>query len=364
MNILKKISAVHIEKIPALFFWICIFLLVVFGQYLLILPENIVDHSMWASQARYFETNYFEQFNILWAYGHPGGPLILSTIAITHLFGIDYTSALTVCLILLNSLIILAIIYTIKRLSSGTLWWLWSIPLLLFHHAYTFNTPPSMLTMFISLFQFLYTVFLYQKERIETKHAILFGLFCGFAIATRTDMGTFLSLVFGLTLIRKISFAKIGMTTVTAVLFFFLFDPFMWFMPIEHIADLIYKITYHYSDFGYVSLGYGRFFAISSAAILSAIIGVVSMLKKDITFPLPKTPIWILLATTIFVFSVFLTSDYKAERYFFPLIIIWEVLLLFFIDIWAKFFEKKYTNLSISRYTYILYITIIICNLV
>ncbi len=355
IDFLKK--NLHTKKISVKIIAVIIFLFSFYCQFLLINPENTIDHLLWANEARYFETNNPEQYNMLWAYGHPGGPLIITTLLITHTTQLPYEIALTLSLVFLNALLITIIVYLIYRLSPYTYWWLIALPLLLFNDSYMYNTPPSMLAMFLTAVQFFYTLFLFKKKTIQLKHALLFGILAGFAIATRTDIGGIISLVCGLILIQKLRLRSLGILVLGTIGTFILCDPFMWVIPIQHIKDLVYKMTYHYSNFGYVPFSIKRFLAITTTACMSVILGVYLMLHKKMLVTLPKKPIVVFLLTSIGIFVLFLSSHYKAERYFFPIILVWEILFIYFIELYGHYLQGRYPSLYISRYTY----TLLIC---
>src|SRR5690349_14437358 len=82
--------------------WLGTFMVAIFIQTLMWHNFDYVDKTMWGDEAHFLEVHDPEAFNPLVAYGHPGGPPLVFTIAAHHLFNLTYTDALSGSLALLN----------------------------------------------------------------------------------------------------------------------------------------------------------------------------------------------------------------------------------------------------------------------
>lgn len=290
------------------------------------------DENMWAYQGEYLLTNNPEAYNSNYAYGHPGGPIIEGVILIHGLIDSTNQRALHIFLTLFNSLIIASIAFFCYKLRKKTLWWIVAPLCLALNNLYIYGTPPSIVVSLLITLLSLITIYLYEKEKLQTKDILLFGIISGLSIATRFDIGGIMTFTFIIILFKKINYKKLillcGITGIT----FIIFDPFMWIIPIKHIHDIFQKIFYHYKEFNPTHLTLLQITGISGIAFLSMIFGLFFIIiKKDIISPLKKYFLNILLITTVLLYTLFLTSHYQAERYFMPMIFIWETLLPLFI---------------------------------
>ena len=106
----------------------------------------------------------------------------------------------------------------------------------------------------------------------------------------------------------------------------------MWFMPIQHIKDLVYKITFHYYEYYPTYLRPSEILDFSILTFLSMFLSAFLIFKREkIASPIPINFLVVMLLITAFLYNVFLTARYQAPRYFKPLILIWETFLPIFI---------------------------------
>lgn len=203
---------------------------------------------------------------------------------------------------------------------------------------------------------------LYLYEHRETpalQAGLLLGGSAGACIATRTDIGVFgfsIFLIF-LLLVKRLSLrgAVIAIVTTTGV--FVLLDPFMWFMPLEHIGDLIYKVTYHYADIAQAHVTITSLLHIATLSLMSIALCIYFLFAKR-KEPLPRPFVFVLLGMSVVWVSIFLTAHSQAERYFLPILFAWEVLLpllmLSFVD---QFFSTSSFKI---RHTYSVGIVLVV----
>jgi hypothetical protein len=340
-----------------------VLLLILFTQKILIKPENMLDHDMWSKQAKYFEVNDNRQFDMLMAYGHPGGTLIISTLLFKNILNTEYEKSLIYSIIFMNSLLIFVIIFLLWKLDKESLWWFYSLIFIIFHKSYSYNTPPSIIATLSVPLQIFYSLYISKKENIKNKDILILGIISGFSIATRLDIGGFAILMSLIILSKKLSVKQMIYSLLITAVFFIIFDPFMWFMPIKHTYDLVHKMTYHYGDFVKTDFKLKQFLSVSLIGILGVILSYISIYNKKIKTILNKREFLILLLGTIIISIIFLTSKYKAERYFFPIFIIWEVIFLHYAKELLYFLSNKYKHIYIKYCIYIIYIFVIITNI-
>lgn len=314
-------------------FFTCIFIVSVLFQGIQWKEFDMVDSGIWGNEARYVLDNDPREFNFLAAYGHPGGPIIEGAIVLHALFDLPYDTSVLVLVTLLNSLFVAGACVLAVLLRRGSLWWIVVLGTLSLNRLYDYATPPSAVVTVIIAFLCLLTLYIFEKkERLKPAYLICWGIVSGLAIATRADVGLFSSAVFLALLVPRIGWRVTALLIGEAVLVFAIFDPFMWFMPVQHLKDLVFKIVYHYADFAPAHLGLTEVVTFSSIAFVSMFLSVqFLLLRKRIMSPLPPLFIGALLSMAGAFYVVFLTADYQATRYFLPILFIWEMFLPLFI---------------------------------
>lgn len=318
-------------KRQIIFIAIFSFIISLFFQWMRWGTLDFTDAYMWANQAEYFQTNDSRQFDALLAYGHPGGTIIEGTIAIHEIFNISYNNSLVIFITIFNSLIIAGISVLCFLLRRNYLWWITILSTLSISVMYAFSTPPSAIVSPLIVFLCLLTLYFYEnKEKIKIPQILFFAFISGLAVATRADIGIFSTLVFLIFLLYKkiIDWKKLFVTIFSSIFFFILFDPFMHFMPLQHIKDLISKIVFHYAEYNPTHMTFFNVLDISFLSFVGIFLSVFLLfMRKKIKLMLPTNFILMLFLITISLYTIFLTSHYQAARYFQPIIFIWEVFL-------------------------------------
>lgn len=311
------------------------FIVSFFFQWIKWKDVNFLDSHMWANQAQYVQTSDTREFDAKRAYGHPGGLVVEGTIVLHNLFKIPYTDSLAIFITVFNSIIISVICLLCYLMYGNHLWWLITLSTLAMNSAYDNATPTSAIVSPLIVFLSLLTLYFYKnKDKFNLKSIFALSLVIGLATSVRLDISIFCSvfflgfLVFTNTIDWKRLFYIISGSFVT----FCILDPFMWFMPFQHIKDLIVKIIFHYSEFLPYHLTFISVFIISMLTIISILLAAsIILLKNKIKLLIPENFIKTLIVMTIILYIIFLTSHYQAERYFHPIIFVWEVLLPLFI---------------------------------
>ncbi|MEI7688597.1 MAG: hypothetical protein WCI91_00220 [Candidatus Nomurabacteria bacterium] len=294
-----------------------------------------IDSHMWASQAQYVQTNDAREFDAKMAYGHPGGTVVEGAIIFHDIFKVPYEDSLIIFITIFNSLIISIICLLCFILYKNHLWWIITLSTLAMNSAYDNATPTSAIVSPLMVLLTLLTLYFYKnKEKINIPLVLFFSLVVGLASSTRLDIGVFCSVFFigFLKYTNTIDWKKLFYIILGSFTTFCIFDPFMWFMPFQHIKDLIAKIIFHYSEFLPYHLTFMSVFILSMLTIISISLAIsIVLLKNKIKLLVPENFIKTLIVMTIILYIIFLTSHYQAERYFQPIIFIWEVLLPLFI---------------------------------
>jgi hypothetical protein len=328
---------------------------------------DIVDLNMWAKQAEYVQTGNPAQFDFLQAYGHPGGPIIEGTIFFHSVFGLSYRNSLLIFMTILNSLAIAGASVLCYFISKNSLWWLTIVAILSSNWLYIFSTPPSIVVSILICLLGLFSLYIYEKKEIKPPALALLSILIGLVISTRVDVGAVMVVSFLIFMKPKIIWRQIFFIILGAGLFFILFDPFMWFMPIQHVSDLLFKIIYHYEYFAPSKISLFYMFNISTFLLLSIFLSAASLfLKEKNKLPIPPRFIYTLFITTIVLCFIFFTSQYQTPRYFLPIINIWETLLPLLIFSLASNLKPVFSKIIKIFFVFILTLSpliILICYL-
>lgn len=286
----------------------------------------MVDSSIWGHQAEYFLGNNPKQFDYLLAYGHPGGTIIEGAILIHWLFGLSFETAVIVFTIVCSSLFVALICVFTILLKKDRLWWAGVLPVLALSWLYSSATPPSAIASVAVAFLCLFALYLYEKREVKTRDVLWWGILSGFLVATRFDIGVVMSAVFAGLLLSRAGWRESSIIFGAALASFLVFDPYMWFMPVQHLRDLVFKITYHYADIAPYDLSFNTVLGFSFLSGISMLLATYFLIRrKKETPPLPPIFIGALMLVTAVLYVVFLTARSQATRYFLPILFIWEI---------------------------------------
>ena len=306
------------------------------GQGFVFFNVGILDEAFWSDQARYVEVGSPEQFNAAHAYGHPGGPVILGTIAVHHLAGLSYETALPVFLTLFNSITIAAIATLCCRLRPGSLWWLPVVGTLSVDKLYAVSTPTSAvvgpLLVLLTLVTLRITLGMLEQEKVSWRWLAGWSLVAGLAVATRFDIGSITTLCLFAVLMSglgtNLRWRQLFGMAMAAFAAFVICDPYMWYMPVQHVGDLLGKAALHHQAFARNRLDLGEVASLSSLAFLGLAFTLLAQAVPGVARKkLPAVFVWALLALTVALYGIFLSASYQAARYFIPIVFIWQVFL-------------------------------------
>jgi hypothetical protein len=115
------------------------------------------------------------------------------------------------------------------------------------------------------------------------------------------------------------------------VLSFFLADPFLWFMPAQHVIDLLSKFTLHYSYLG--SRRHLLWFEWVNGiplALIAIAWFLILYLRRRLSNIIPTQVLLVFLGITVAAVLMLTSSKFQAVRYLYPLTIVWEIFLPLF----------------------------------
>ena len=298
------------------------------GQGFVFFNIGILDEAFWSDQARYVETGSPEQYNAAHAYGHPGGPVILGTIAVHHLAGISYETALPVFLMLFNSIVIATIATLCYRLRPDSLWWLPVLGTLSVDKLYAVSTPTSAVVGPLLVLLSLVTLRIVEQEKVSWRWLAGWSVVAGLAVATRFDIGSITTAFLCGVLATNLRWRQLAGLVAAACAVFVVCDPYMWCMPIRHVGDLLGKAALHHQTFSRNRLDPGEVVSLSSLAFLGLAFTLLTQaVPGGARRKLPAVLVWMLIALTVTLYGVFLSASYQAVRYFIPIVFIWQAFL-------------------------------------
>ena len=308
------------------------FLVACLGQGFVFFNVGILDEAFWADQARYVEVGSPEQYNPAHAYGHPGGPVILGTIAVHHLAGSSYETARPVFLTLFNSIVIAAIATLCCRLRPDSLWWLPVLGMLSVDKLYAVSTPTSAVVGPLLVLLTLVTLRIVEQEKVSWWWLAGWSLVAGLAVATRFDVGSITTLFLFGVLMTTLRRRQLAVIAVAAFAVFVACDPYMWYMPVHHVGDLIGRLILNYRHSTPAStpatlepLHVVSFSALAFLGMMLSIFGQTKVFPYRRT--IPRQLVLALVPLTVLLYGVYLSARCPAVRYFIPIVFIWQAFL-------------------------------------
>lgn len=288
---------------------------------------SVIDSGMWANQGPYLMEGDPRVFDMLAAYAHPGGTIIEGVLLIEKITG-SSDLALRVFLSLFNALVIAAVAVCVFILRRDWWWAVSAVIVLSLHKLYFDATPTTAVAAPLVVLLVMLTLLLYEgKVKVNGYSLAVWGAVSGLVVATRADIGGLATVVFFGLLCTVLRVRELALIVLVALLFFIIADPFMWFMPIQHVFDLVHKITYHYSSGNIVSPppAYTALLDLTLLSLISVTSLAVLMWKR--VYVLPQAFVVALAVFTVSLLFVLFTSKFQASRYFMPFVLVWEVFL-------------------------------------
>lgn len=291
--------------------------------------EGFIDARLWVDQIRHLFDRDPLRVNIFAVYGQPG-TTILGLGRLLHLLpGVSYAHAFHFSMIIILAGATAACAALSSMLFRHPLAWITTVFILLPDRQYFMATPNTAAVIPLIVLLILSTWWLWEQKELQPKRRfVMLGALVGFSTATRLDASILTGAMVVIVLWRRSGFRIVPPLIAGAAIGFFLFDPYLWFTPFRHIADLVGKITTHYGgnvmpiDMDYEEL-------MRALALSAVCIGwtVALLVRQRLTLIMP-VPIMVgLLSISLLALAIVLSSTTQNVRYLAPFIVAWEVIL-------------------------------------
>ncbi|GFO67518.1 hypothetical protein GMLC_10970 [Geomonas limicola] len=266
------------------------------------------------------------------AYGHPGTTL-LELAALFHFLGLPDYPSFALGTALLVAALTAACSALCFLLQPRSWWWLATAFLLTFSRFYIDATPPVAVVMpGVTLMALLSCWLWLQEKAVARSFAALLGTLIGILAATRLDVSLFVGGPLFVLFCYRAGRGALLPGLAGGVAAFFAGNPFLWFMPVQHLKDLYWKFSYHYAHYkGSVSLSALEWSFVMPLAALGMLWFLVQLRSPRKEEPLPRPVLLGYLALTLLAVSLLVSSKYQAVRYLYPFVTFWEVLLARFV---------------------------------
>jgi hypothetical protein len=291
--------------------------------------EGFFDAGVWVDQIRYLLDRDPRMVNFFAAYGQPGTTILELGSLLYLLPGVSYAQAFHFSMIIIISGAIAACAALSSILFRHPLAWVTTVFILLPDRQYIVATPPTAAVMPLIVLTILSAWWLWVQNSPHHKwQPVLLGAIIGFSAATRLDASVLAGSMVVIVLWRRFSYRIVLPIIAGAAISFFLSDPYLWFTPLQHIADLVRKFTVHYGgkvmpiDMDYEEL-------MRALALPAICFGwtFVLLVRRRLS-PIMPVPIMIGLSSISFLaLAIVLSSTTQNIRYIAPFIVMWEVLL-------------------------------------
>ena len=287
------------------------------------------DLAMWAKEIRYFIAQDPKQFDFNGAYGNPG-TLVLELGTVLHtLFDISYRNAVTLSVSVLVALAVAACSVVCFFLQPDSLWWLATACTLLFNRLCISATPPTAVAIPLITLIVLAAWWLINQQALPAmKYFLGWGAAVGLACATRIEVSLLVSAPFSLLIARQHGRRTLLPMIAGALVVFFLSDPYLWLMPAKHLGDLVRRFTINYAQYPNMPIFVDEMVQTLWLAALSCGWCLARLMRRSLPRILPGTIIVALSAISLLMLIVVFSSNYKPSRYFIPVAVVWEVILL------------------------------------
>jgi hypothetical protein len=256
---------------------------------------------------------------------HPGTPFLFLSALLVGL-QVDTNVAMQTVLTFSVSGLITIISYVCFLLRPNSHWWLFTAMFFNLNKTMLDMTPPSVLAALLASVYVLLILLLREDTVKKTRSLALLGVCAGILLTMRLDTG----IIFLLASLPYLIFLIDRRTLIVmffAGLYYVAFNPFLWVNPFEHILAIIDQVEVN----RLTSLGfrYNYHTLIFPFTAFFLAILYTFILKRLTTLP-HDFLLW-MLAASCAICALLLASPYHPVRYFFPLMMMWEIFLPLFL---------------------------------
>jgi len=343
-------------KSPTTIIFLTTLLLALLTHNILWRSINFIDQDRWIMRTQNLAHDFTDsQWSVVIEHpngqarysAHPGTTIIFPAALLT-LTGIPAATALRGTIIVIISLLIAGIFTIAYVLRPQSYWWLAAGSVALFFPLYFYATPTNVLIAPCLTLIALIALGIYERTLpANHKLIILLGLLIGLAADIRLHDAAVLSAMF-LVIIepvikRRQLLIVLGLATLTTIAL----NPLLWFSPLQYAENTVLRIATHVA----ISSPYRMvitpekfilYTPITVLALLATAFGLITILFKPnrplANKILPTSPQFLLafLVGTVGISTIFFIARYQTLRYFYPFIMIWDILFALIILNWAK----------------------------
>ena len=312
--------------------------------------EHITDESVWTRRVEDMARDLKSRpliFDASRYSGHPGMTVILGG-GLLRLTGLSGLEALRFAMTILIAAAAAGIVTMCKVLRPERSWWVWAFVLATAHPNYLHASPTNAIAMV------LLTLAVLLAWR-GPKAAWLMGITLGLSAATRLPITVLIGAPLVLYIWRLSGWQSAATATATGLAALVATNPLLWQAPVEHMAHIFARSQVHYAQIVTISPSVQKFLFPTALAWVSLALGVCVAVfawrRPRLDFSPPASLIATLVVTSAGVGAILLTAAGFSLRYFYPLILMWELLLpLFFLQLaaWAGW-ATRFPSLTLER---------------
>jgi hypothetical protein len=301
------------------------------GQLVFWSSSGFVDEHLWVQRVEQLAFDMAHGFSTLSQSNysaHPGMAAV-SVAALFYVAGLSSKASLVLSVAIFIAVATAGATLISYLLRPGTWWWLPVMFVLSGHYLYAGSTPTNaMIAPYVTLI-FLMSLWLVEaKGPVGFCFAVLFGSVIGASLAVRMPITAVVSFFMMVLLFKKLYLRQWSVLAIVAIVVLLLLDPLMLVVPVEHISLMTDRVHFHAFEVETVSMSVASLLTKLSLMLISiTLLLVLWGLHRQITFPVPRRFAVLLLTATAFLAVVFLAANSKSIRYFFPLMMAWEVFL-------------------------------------
>lgn len=288
--------------------------------------DSFTDQGLWEERLGYLERDFHDGTFVQQGYSaHPGTVILLMGDGI-HALGFSNGVSLKVAVTILVSLGIGGLALLLKELSPTSWWWLAGTAMATLNPLFTEASPTNAVVAVWTVLLWYFAIFLYQYP--EQKHWVWigFGMSLGIALSAHFGLAALCSLPIIFLAGWQQNWQKMGLVLLLVVVVFIGLDPLLWYLPKEHGLLILQRIEVHVFELGVTRLTPLDLPLFAPVALASWVVGL-GILWRTWTTSFSRTPLLVAVISTVAISAVFLYAKTQSVRYFFPLIMLWEVAL-------------------------------------
>jgi len=323
-------------------FFTIMFVAAALGQSVLWQSHDFIDQDVWEERVDIFARAISSRSVVFSQKGfsaHPGTSMI-SVAGILRAVGLGSKHSLVLGVSLLNAGLIAGAAVMCRELRPGLWWWLPVFFVLLGHSLYRLVSPTSAVIVPAVVLLYLSGLWMVERSIFNWGQCLVMGVAMGIGFATRLPI----TLLFSGPLVVYLFFfssKRVVWVVPLSLLVWLLFDPLLWLVPMEHLSLIFNRTALHVTHQTLGQLSWRSLVSVSSLALMAVIMSILSVsFNRKALCPVRVGYVVLLWVVTVMISLVLFEARTSAIRYFFPLIMLWEVLL----PLWLLHFMSGLPN--------------------